>query len=200
VVGARAMNPVRESDMRAARLAAIAPFLALSLWLSAVAPQPAAAASAIEIDVEVVAALNRFDREVLGGRALLAQAKGILVFPKVIKAGFGIGGEYGEGALRIGGRSVGYYNTVSASIGLQIGAQSRAEMILFMTDEALEQFQRSDGWEAGVDGSVALVATGVAGEIDTNSITEPVIGFVFAEEGLMANLSLEGAKISKLEK
>jgi len=186
--------------MRAGRLAATGVFLALGLWLFPLASQPAAAASATEIDVEVVAALNRFDQEVPAGRELLAKAKGVLVFPKVIKAGFGIGGEYGEGALRIGGRSVGYYNLISASIGLQLGAQSRAEMILFMTDEALERFQRSDGWEAGVDGSVALITTGVAGEIDTNTINEPVIGFIFGEQGLMANLSLEGAKISKLEK
>jgi lipid-binding SYLF domain-containing protein len=186
--------------MRAGRLAATGLFLALGLWLFPLAPQPAAAASATEIDVEVVAALNRFDQEVPAGRELLAKAKGVLVFPKVIKAGFGIGGEYGEGALRIGGRSVGYYNLISASIGLQLGAQSRAEMILFMTDEALERFQRSDGWEAGVDGSVALITTGVAGEIDTNTINEPVIGFIFGEQGLMANLSLEGAKISKLDK
>ena len=186
--------------MRSRRLTALAVLLTLGFWLPPLAPQPAAAASAIEIDVEVVAALNRFDREVPGGRALLAQAKGVLVFPKVIKAGFGIGGEYGEGALRIGGRSVGYYSTVSASIGLQLGAQSRAELILFMTDEALERFQSSDGWEAGVDGSVALVNTGVAGEIDTHTLSEPVIGFIFGEQGLMANLSLEGAKISKLDK
>jgi lipid-binding SYLF domain-containing protein len=186
--------------MRAGRLAATGLLLALGLWLSPLAPQPAAAASAAEIDVQVVAALNRFDQEVPAGRELLAKAKGVLVFPKVIKAGFGIGGEYGEGALRIGGRSVGYYNLISASIGLQLGAQSRAELILFMTDAALERFQSSDGWEAGVDGSVALVTTGIAGEIDTNTINQPVIGFVFGEEGLMANLSLEGAKISKLDK
>jgi lipid-binding SYLF domain-containing protein len=147
-----------------------------------------------------VAALTRFDQEVPAGRALFAKAKGVLVFPKVIKAGFGIGGEYGEGALRIGGRSVVYYNTVAASIGLQLGAQARAELIPFMTEEALAAFRGSDGWEIGVDGSVALVSVGVAGEIDTTTLADPVIGFVFGEQGLMANLSLEGAKISSLER
>jgi lipid-binding SYLF domain-containing protein len=147
-----------------------------------------------------VAALTRFDQEVPAGRALFAKAKGGLVFPKVIKAGFGIGGEYGEGALRIGGRSVVYYNTVAASIGLQLGAQARAELILFMTEEALAAFRGSDGREIGVDGSVALVSVGVAGEIDTTTLADPVIGFVFGEQGLMANLSLEGAKISSLER
>ena len=186
--------------MRSRRLTALAFLLTLGLGLVPLAARPAAAASAIEIDIEVVAALNRFDQEVPTGRELLANAKGVLVFPKVIKAGFGIGGEYGEGALRISGRSAGYYNLISASIGLQLGAQSRAELILFMTDEALERFQHSDGWEAGVDGSVTLIDTGVAGEIDTNTISDPVIGFIFGEQGLMANLSLEGAKISKLDK
>jgi len=186
--------------MRSGRLTALAVFLSLGLGLPALAGRPAAAASAIEIDVEVVGALNRFDQEVAGGRDLLAKAKGVLVFPKVIKAGFGIGGEYGEGALRIGGRSVGYYNLVSASIGLQLGAQSRAELLLFMTDAALSQFQSSDGWEAGVDASVALINSGVAGQIDTSTINDPVIGFIFGEQGLMANLNLEGAKITKLDK
>jgi lipid-binding SYLF domain-containing protein len=78
--------------------------------------------------------------------------------------------------------------------------QSRAEFLMFMTADALAQFQGSDGWEVGVDGSVALIKVGVAGEIDTNTITDPVIGFVFGEQGLMANLSLEGAKITRMDK
>lgn len=118
----------------------------------------------------------------------------------MVKSGFGVGGEDGEGALRIGGRSVGYYNTAAGSIGLQIGVQARAEVLMFMTQEALDQFQSSDGWEVGVDGSVTVVKAGVAGEIDTNTIGEPVIGFVFGEQGLMANVSLEGAKFTKLDK
>ena len=100
----------------------------------------------------------------------------------------------------MGGRSVGYYNTAAASIGLQLGVQSRAEVLMFMTQEALDRFQESDGWEVGVDGSVAVVKVGVAGEIDTKTLSEPVIGFIFGEQGLMANLSLEGAKITKLDK
>ena len=175
--------------------------LLLCLLLLALAPlRPAAAASAPEIDAAVAAALEQFQVEVPAARDLTRKAKGILVFPNVIKAGLGIGGAYGEGALRVGGKTVGYYNTVAASIGLQLGAESRAEVILFMTDAALEQFRNSDGWEIGVDGSVALISTGVAGEIDTTTVAEPVIGFIFGVQGLMANLSLEGAKISQLEK
>lgn len=170
------------------------------LGLSLTAATPAQAASAVEIDAEVDAALVRFYQEVPAAKDLAKKAKGMLVFPSVIKAGFGIGGEYGEGALRVGGNSTGYYNTAAASIGFQIGAQSRSEIIMFMTEEALAAFQGSDGWEVGVDGSVALITIGVAGEIDTTTITDPVIGFVFSEQGLMANLSLEGAKITKLDK
>jgi lipid-binding SYLF domain-containing protein len=186
--------------MRIGTLAKLATFLALGLSLAAAAPQPVNAASAVEIDAQVDAALTRFYEEVPAARDLATKAKGILIFPSVVKAGFGVGGEYGEGALRVGGRSVGYYNTAAASIGLQIGVQSRAEILMFMSQEALELFQSSDGWEIGVDGSVTVVKVGVAGEIDTHTLSKPVIGFVFGEQGLMANLSLEGAKITKLDK
>ena len=178
----------------------ITTLLVLSLLWTAVAAHHAAAATAVEIDAEADAALARFYEEVPAAKELAKKAKGILIFPKVVKAGFGVGGEYGEGALRIGGKSVGYYNTAGASIGLQIGVQSRAEILMFMTQEALDQFRASNGWEVGVDGSVAVVRTGVAGEIDTTTMSDPVIGFIFGEQGLMANLSLEGAKITKVEK
>jgi lipid-binding SYLF domain-containing protein len=186
--------------MRPINLTMFASLLILGLSLGPLSPLPAAAASAEEIDAEVDAALTRFYEEVPTGRELAAKAKGVLIFPSVVKAGFGIGGEYGEGALRMSGQTVDYYNTVSASIGLQIGAQSRSEIILFMTDEALADFRDGAGWEVGVDGSVALIRSGAAGEIDTTNVAEPVIAFIYGEQGLMANLSLEGAKISKLER
>ncbi len=186
--------------MRPIKLTMFASLLILGLSLEALSSRPAAAASAAEIDAEVDAALTRFYEEVPTGRELAAKAKGVLIFPSVVKAGFGIGGEYGEGALQMNGRTVDYYDTVSASIGLQIGAQSRSEIILFMTDEALADFRDGDGWEVGVDGSVALIRSGAAGEIDTTNVAEPVLAFIYGEQGLMANLSLEGAKISKLER
>jgi lipid-binding SYLF domain-containing protein len=182
------------------RIARFALLIALALSLTAAEPQSAAAASAVEIDAAVDAALVRLYEDVPAARDLAKKAKGILIFPSIVKAGFGVGGEYGEGALRVGGRSVGYYNTAAASIGLQIGVQSRAEVLMFMTQDALEAFQGGDGWEVGVDGSVTVVKVGVAGEIDTNTISDPVIGFIYGEQGLMANLSLEGAKITKLDK
>ena len=158
------------------------------------------AASAQEIDIKVDAALADFREKVGGAEEFLASSKGILVFPKVIKAGIGIGGEYGEGALRIGGKTVDYYNTASASIGFQLGAQAKTVIIVFMQQEALDKFRNSAGWEVGVDGSVALVELGAGGSIDTNNIRDPIVGFIFGNKGLMYNLTLEGTKITKLDK
>jgi len=160
----------------------------------------ARAASAEEIDIKVDAALADFREKVGGAEEFLASSKGILVFPKVIKAGIGIGGEYGEGALRIGGKTVDYYNTASASIGFQLGAQAKTVIIVFMQQEALDKFRNSAGWEVGVDGSVALVELGAGGSIDTNNIRDPIVGFIFGNKGLMYNLTLEGTKITKLDK
>ncbi len=160
----------------------------------------AAAKSAAEIDIGVTETLKRFKREVAGGGKFLSHASGVLVFPSVIKAGIGIGGEYGEGSLRVGGKTVGYYNTASASIGFQLGAQAKSIVIVFMTAEALADFRKSDGWEAGVDGSVALIEWGVGKDINTMDINDPVVGFVFNNKGLMYNLTLEGSKFTRLNK
>jgi lipid-binding SYLF domain-containing protein len=158
------------------------------------------AATAKEIDVSVDVALERFEKEVRGAKEFLQSAKGVLVFPKVIKAGVGIGGEYGEGALRIGGKTVEYYNTASASIGFQLGAQAKSVILVFMQEDALKKFRRSSGWEVGVDGSVALIKLGAGGSIDTTKIKDPIVGFVFGQKGLMYNLTLEGSKFTKLNK
>jgi lipid-binding SYLF domain-containing protein len=174
-------------------------FLFLLLAVSLSAPS-AWAASAAEIDAEVNATLARFSKEVGGAGSFLKSAKGALVFPKVYKAGFGIGGEYGEGALRVGGKTVDYYSTLAGSFGFQLGAQAKSIIILFMQDEALKNFRHSEGWKVGVDGSVALVDIGAGKEISTQTIKDPIVGFVFDQKGLMYNLTLEGAKITKLDK
>ena len=161
-------------------------------------PARSQAASAKEIDINVDAAIKQFEAEVGGGSEFLKNAKGVLVFPKVIKAGIGIGGEYGEGALRIGGKTVDYYSTAAASIGFQLGAQSKKVILVFMQDTALKQFRESSGWEAGVDGSVALVELGTGGSLDTTNIKDPIVGFVFGNKGLMYNLTLEGSKFTKI--
>ena len=161
---------------------------------------PCQAASGPEIDAEVQSTLAEFFAKVGFARALANRSVAILVFPTVLKAGFGIGGEYGEGALQIRGQTAGYYNIISGSIGFQLGAQARSVIIMFMTDQALAQFQAMDGWKVGIDGSITVIAIGVGGAIDTNSITSPIVGFIFDQKGLMYNLTLEGSKISRIER
>ena len=155
------------------------------------------AGTAAEIDAAVQDALKRFSTEVKGGPELLNDAKGMLVFPKVYKGGFIVGIEGGEGALLIGGKTADYYKTASASWGLQAGAQAKTVMLVFMTTEALEKFRNSSGWKAGVDSSVAMVDVGAGAAIDTKTMRDPVVGFVFGNTGLMANLTLEGSKYEK---
>jgi lipid-binding SYLF domain-containing protein len=160
----------------------------------------AKAASAGEINASVNATLDRFYRQIPGARELSARAAGVLVFPTVLKAGFGVGGEYGEGAMRVGGKTVGYYNTISASFGFQLGAQARSVIIMFMTPEALAGFRRVEGFKVGVDGSVAIIVVGAGGSIDTDKVTSPVIGFILDPKGLMYNLTLEGSKITRISR
>ena len=178
------------------RLAAV--FLAVGVALAGVTP--AQAASGSEIDASVNATLVRFYEQVSSGKALVEKAKGVLVFPAVFKAGIGIGGEYGEGALQIKGKTVDYYSTAAASIGLQLGAQKKSIVVIFQEDGALAQFRASSGWKAGVDASVAVVTVGAGGEMDTAKLNEPIIGFIIGQAGLMYNLTLEGAKFTKIQK
>ncbi len=157
------------------------------------------AASAREIDASVDTAIARFQKEVFGSKDMFAKAKGILIFPKVIKAGIGLGGEYGTGALRIKGKTVEYYNTISGSFGFQLGGQIKSVYLLFMEDSALKNFRNSDGWKVGVDGSVALITVGANGSIDTTKTNQPILAFVLGQKGLMYNLSLEGSKYNKIK-
>lgn len=150
------------------------------------------------IDADVEATLTRLYTTVNGSRELVGKARGVLVFPSVISAGFWFGGQYGQGALRIGEQTNGYYSVAAASFGLQIGAQSKAIIMLFMTQEALDKFTSSQGWAAGVDATVAAVTVGANGNIDTSTMTKPVEAFVLTNAGLMAGVSLEGTKISRL--
>ena len=168
--------------------------------LAMLAAGSALAASADKIDREANKSLQVFKEQVNGAEVFLNQAAGYLVFPKVYKVGFGVGAETGEGALRVGGSTVGYYRTTSGSFGLQIGAQAKSIVIAFMTREALDKFRNSEGWKVGVDGSVALIDVGVGKSIDTQNVKDPVVGFIFGSKGLMYNLTLEGTKFTKLDK
>ncbi|HLX02020.1 MAG TPA: YSC84-related protein [Trinickia sp.] len=150
------------------------------------------------INASVDATMSRLYATVPGSRELVGKARGVLVFPSVIQAGLIVGGQYGEGALRVGGSTVGYYSTATGSLGLQAGAQSKAIVFLFMTQEALDKFRSTDGWSAGGDASVALVKMGANGAIDTNTATSPVEVFVLTNAGLMGDLSLQGTKVSRL--
>ena len=170
-------------------------FLGLSLIIGA---GTALAKSAKEIDVGVDVTLEQFKKDISGGEEFLKSAKGVLVFPSVVKAGFIVGGAYGEGALRIDGKTVDYYSTAAASWGFLAGAQSIRLIVVFMQEDALKKFRESKGWEAGVDGSVTLVDIGTGGSIDTTNIKDPIVAFAFGNKGLMADLSLTGSKYTKI--
>jgi lipid-binding SYLF domain-containing protein len=156
------------------------------------------AAGSEEVNIKVDGTLALFKKDVTGGAEFLKKARAVLVFPDVIKGGFVLGGEYGKGALRQGGNNLGYYSIASASLGFQIGAQQYAIVMVFLTDEALAKFRDSDGWEAGVDGSVAIAEWGAGTDINTQNFPNPIVGFVLDNKGLMAGISLEGSKISKI--
>ena len=159
------------------------------------APPRSEAASAAEINCAAEATL-----QITGVRELGNKAAGILLFPSVVTAGLGFGGEYGEGLLLIHGRPAGYYNLISASFGFQIGVQERSVVIMFMTNEALAKFKRRAGWKVGIDGSVTILNVDIGGPIYTDRITSPVIGFILDPKGLMYNLTLEGSKISRISR
>ncbi|MFQ5982422.1 MAG: YSC84-related protein [Woeseiaceae bacterium] len=163
-------------------------------------PSLTSAKSAAVIDVEVDETIEVFKEEVNGAEVFLNQAVGILIFPRVIKIGLAIGGETGEGALRVRGQTVDYYRTTGGSFGFQLGAQAKSIVIAFMTKESLEKFRNSEGWKVGVDGSVALIDLGAGKTIDSQNVKDPVVGFIFGSKGLMYNLTLEGSKFSKLDK
>jgi lipid-binding SYLF domain-containing protein len=158
------------------------------------------ATSASSINRQADHTLGIFADQVNGSEIFLNQAAGYLVFPRVLKAGAGVGGETGEGVLRVGGATVAYYRTTSGSIGFQLGAQAKSIVIAFLTRESLERFRNSSGWKVGVDGSVALIDIGAGKTIDSDNVRDPVVGFIFGSKGLMYNLTLEGTKFTRIDK
>jgi lipid-binding SYLF domain-containing protein len=161
-------------------------------------PNPAAAGSDAALDQEVLSALETLYAKSESARMMGEKAKGILVFPGIYKAGFIVGGQYGKGALVVGGRTSGYYNTVQASYGLQVGAQKYGYALFFMTDSALKYIDKSDGWEIGVGPSIVVVDAGAAGSATTTTLKSDIYAYFFDQKGLMAGLGLAGTKISKL--
>jgi lipid-binding SYLF domain-containing protein len=191
------MNMKRQAS-RTLRL--ITTFAGVTMMLTGWFSGSAAAASARQIDAGVDDAIAKFEQEVKGGKSFMESSKGMLVFPTVLKGGAGFGGEYGEGALRIGGKTVDYYSMLQGSFGFQLGGEIKTVYLVFLDEGALKRFRDSEGWKAGVDGSVSLITLGAGGTIDTNNLKDPIVAFVLGQKGLMYNLSLEGTKFTKQHK
>ena len=163
-------------------------------------PNSAAAATAAEIDRDVKSALEKLYAESASAKAMGEKAKGILVFPSIVKGGFIVGGQYGEGALLKGGKTSGYYNTIQVSYGLQAGMQKYGYALFFMTDSAMKWLDKSDGWEVGVGPSIVVVDAGAATSKTTTTLQSEIYAFFFDQKGLMGGLGLQGTKITKIEK
>jgi lipid-binding SYLF domain-containing protein len=192
----------KKSSFPSKGLAAIAVAMASLTFAGCTTTLPAHDASSktgrSEVDAGVDATLSKLYQTAPASRELVARAKGVLVFPAVLQASFVLGAEYGKGALRVGNRTDGYYSTTAGSIGFQAGAQSKAIILLFMTQDALDKFRNSNGWTVGADATVALANIGANGSIDTNTAQQPIIGFITTNAGLIAGVSLQGAKIAKI--
>jgi lipid-binding SYLF domain-containing protein len=178
-----------------------AALLAMALTMTVTLPtRPAFAASGAEIDRDVNAALETLFAKTPNARTLANQAKGVLVFPNIVKAGFLFGGQYGEGALRRGGRTVGYYNSVAASYGLQAGVQVFGYVLFFMTDAAIQYLGKSEGFEIGVGPSIVILDEGKARTMTTTTMQSDMYAIIFDQRGLMAGLGLQGSKISRIDR
>ncbi len=173
-------------------------FSLLTLCLTVILSTGLSAKAMNEIDAAIENSLKRFTEEVQGGDSYLEGARGVLVIPRMWKAGVLIGFEFGEGALIVDGIKVQYYKALTTSLGLQVGVGSKDLIMLFFDDTAMDNFLYSSGWEVGVDGAVALWTMGVAGAADTITIKDPIIGFVFGQKGLLAGVSIEGTKFTKI--
>lgn len=162
------------------------------------APLAAFADSAREIEADVDYATEQLYATVPGSKELAARARGVLIMPDVVKGGLIIGGSYGEGALRIGGVTEGYYSVAAASVGYQIGVQTTSHALFFMTQDALDGFRNSSGWELGADAEFTVPGDGISLNVDSTTAKSPVIAVIFAQDGLLAGASLEGAKYTRI--
>jgi len=184
--------------MRSRRTLVFAVLLLLLVGL--VVPPVSFAKTAAQIDASVNAALARFDAQVKGGAKFIAASKGVLVLPDVVKVAFVIGGQYGEGALREGSRTYGYYSIAGGSWGASFGIQKKDLLLVFRDAAALRHFESSSGWQIGVDGAVTLINVGVGADLSTMQINQPIVAFVVGQKGLMFDVSLQGAKISRIKR
>jgi lipid-binding SYLF domain-containing protein len=176
----------------------IALILGAVIVANIISPQSVNAASAAEINRNVDSALQKLYAKTPAAKELSKVAKGILVFPDIIKGGLIVGGQYGVGALREGGKTVGYYKTVAASYGLQVGAQKFGYAMFFITQSALDHLKKSKGWEIGVGPSIVIVDEGIASSLTTTTAKKDIYAFFFGQKGLMAGMGLQGSKISRI--
>lgn len=168
-----------------------------SMLLALVTTGVAQADTAREIDASTDAALAEFRKSVKGANEYLAAAKGVLVIPEVKKVGLVVGGQWGEGALRINDKTAGYYKMTAASVGFQAGYQTATYLFVFLTEAALNEFRTGKGWDAGIDAGVTVVDESVGASIDTLKAKSSVVAFIFGKEGLMGGYSLKGQKLSR---
>lgn len=170
----------------------------ITLMLLAI-PRITLADTAREINRDVDIALKTLYQTTPAAQKMAGIAKGILVFPSIIKGGFIIGGQYGEGALRVGGKTAGFYRTVSASYGLQAGAQTFGYALFFLSDSDLKYLKNSGGWEIGVGPSVVVVDEGLARTFSTTTAKSGIYAFFFDQKGLMAGLGIQGSKVTEIQ-
>jgi lipid-binding SYLF domain-containing protein len=180
-----------------ASLAAVAILSTACTTTGGASGDPAAQRAAIDSGVD--SALSRLFTESAGSKELVARARGVLVFPSFVSAGFIVGGATGTGAMRKGGKTTGYFRMSEGSVGFLAGAQSQAVFILFMTQEALSRFEASNGWTAGVDGTITVANVGASADVSTLTGQQPIIGFVLTNGGLMGSVSMNGSRITPLD-
>jgi lipid-binding SYLF domain-containing protein len=173
---------------------------AFTAAVALVAPHPAAAASAAELNREAQAALNSLYAKNPGAKKLGSESVAVLVFPSVIKAGLGVGGQYGEGVLFRGGKAAAYYNTAGASMGLQAGGQKYGYALFFLSEDNLKYLDRSEGFEVGVGPSVVVADQGLAMSTTTTTVKDKIYAFIFDQKGAMYALGIQGNKITKIKK
>jgi lipid-binding SYLF domain-containing protein len=193
------MNPKRDFSATQPARRAVLGLMAGVAGMAALAAAPAlAATSAAQLSSDAQAALRKLTATVPAAKALAKDAKAVLVFPKVTKAGLGVGGQYGDGALIRGGKVVAYYNTAGASFGMQAGAQTFGYALFFMNDNALAQLGKNEGFEVGVGPSVVVMDEGMAKTTTTTTMKDDIYAFIFGQKGLMAGLGVQGNKITKI--
>lgn len=170
--------------------------VSLTAYLSI--PALAQAASAREIDAKATQALTTLYKTTPGAKALADRAKAVLIFPSIVKGGFIVAGQFGDGVLRKGGKSIAYYRSIAASYGFQAGAQSFGYVLFFMDDESLRYLDKSDGWELGSGPSLVVLDQGFGKNLSTTTLQEGVYAYIFDQKGIMGGVGLQGSKITRI--